>query len=40
MNEELINELDDDSLKELLMELEKLDKECETIINEKGVCNE
>ncbi len=29
MTDELINKLDDDSLKELLFELQNLDKECE-----------
>ena len=40
MKEELLKELDNDSLMELLSELEKLDDECEDIINEVGVNNE
>ena len=36
MKEELLKELDDDSLNELLLELEKLDMECEEKINEMG----
>ncbi len=39
MSDELIKELDDDSLKELLIELEKLNLECEDIIK-GGVSNE
>ena len=40
MNEDLLQELDNDSLKELLIELEKLDIECEEIINEEGANND
>ena len=39
MNDELLKDLDNDSLKELLIELEKLNLECEDIIKE-GVSNE
>ena len=39
MNEELLQELDNDSLMELLSELERLDQECENTI-EEGVVNE
>ena len=37
MNDETIKELDNDSLKELLIELEKLDLECEEKINKEEV---
>ena len=41
MNDELLKELDDDSLMGLLQTLEELDKECENIINQgEGVSNE
>ena len=40
MTEEMLRELDNDSLNELLLELEKLDVECEEIINREGECNE
>jgi hypothetical protein len=40
MKEELLKELDNDSLKELLLELENLDQECEKIINEEGASHE
>lgn len=41
MNDELVKELDDDSLMELLQSLEELDNECENIINQKeGAKNE
>lgn len=40
MSEELLKELDDDSLKELLKKLACLDLECEEIIKEEGVTNE
>ena len=39
MNEDL-QELDNDSIKELLIELEKLDIECEEIIKEEGANND
>ena len=40
MNDELLKELDNDSLKEFLFELENLDKECEEIINEEGASDD
>lgn len=36
MKEEFLKDLDNDSLMELLKELENLDSECEEIINKEG----
>ena len=40
MNEELLQELDDESLMELLHELETLDEACEELIDKEGANNE
>lgn len=40
MNEELLKELDNDSLNELLLELESLDQECERLIKNGGAYDE
>ena len=40
MNEEMIKELDNDSLADFLVELEKLELECDEIIDEEGAQNE
>ncbi len=40
MNDELLKELDNDTMEELLLELTKLDLACEEIINKEGVSNE
>ena len=40
MNDEILKELDDESLKELLRELENLDDMCENIIKVEGDNNE
>ena len=40
MKNDMLKELDNDSLMELLNELENLDALCEDMINEEGVNNE